>query len=201
MIATVGGLDVVIWVLRRALFWLVVALAVVFAVDWLVRTRRVNPFGPVARFFRHAVDPLLVPIERRVVRAGGLPASAPWWALVFVAVGGIILIEGLGYARGMLAELANATSTGPAGLARVLVQWTFLVLELAILVRVISSWVSISRYSPWVRWSFGLTEWMLRPLRRLIPPVAMFDLSPLVAWILLSWILEPFVLSLLGRAI
>ena len=34
------------------------------------------------------------------------------------------------------------------------------------------------------------------------PPndIAMFDLSPLVAWILLSYILEPFVLSLLGRA-
>jgi YggT family protein len=135
------------------------------------------------------------------VRAGGMPASAPWWALVFVIVGGIILVEALGYVRGMLAELASASSAGPAGLARVLVQWTFLLLELAILVRVISSWVGLSRYSRWVRWSFGLTEWMLRPLRRVIPPVAMFDLSPLIAWILLSYVLEPFVLSLLARPI
>jgi YggT family protein len=30
-----------------------------------------------------------------------------------------------------------------------------------------------------------LTDWLLEPLRRLIPPLGMFDISPLVAWLLL----------------
>lgn len=195
--------DLTLRFLREALAALAAGVAIVLAIDWLVRTRRLNPFGPVARFFRSAVDPLLAPIERRVVRAGGLPSSAPWWALAVVVIGGIILIEILTYARGMAGELAGATSVGVYGIGRVLVRWTFLLLEIALIVRVVASWINLSRYSGWVRWSFGLTEWMLRPIRRLIPPVAMFDLSPLIAWILLSYILEPFVvnnlLSLLAR--
>jgi len=199
MTSTVQSFDVAIAMLRLGLFWLAVVLAVVFTIDWLVRTRRISPFSPIARFFRSAVDPLLVPIERRVVRVGGLPSSAPWWALVVVVVGGILLLELVGYVRGMTVELMSATAAGPTGIGRVLLQWTFLLLEVALIVRVIASWVNVSRFSRWVRWSFWLTEWMLRPLRRIIPPVAMFDLSPLIAWVLLSYILEPFVLSLLGR--
>ncbi len=37
-----------------------------------------------------------------------------------------------------------------------------------------------------------LTEWLLAPLRRLLPPVGMIDFTPIVAW---------FLLSLLRRAI
>ena len=55
---------------RQALFWLAAALAIIALVDWAVRTRRLNPFGPVARFFRRVVDPMMAPVERRVVRAG-----------------------------------------------------------------------------------------------------------------------------------
>jgi YggT family protein len=140
-----------------------------------------------------------LPIERRVVRAGGLPSSAPWWALAVVVVGGIVVIEVLGYIRGMAAEFVGATTLGLSGIAIILARWTFLLLEIALIVRVIASWVNLSRYSGWVRWAFGLTEWMLRPIRRIIPTVAMFDLSPLIAWVLLSYVVEPFVLSLLMR--
>jgi YggT family protein len=199
MSGVLAAFDTVLSWLRPALFWLAVALALVASVDWLVRTRRLNPFGPIARFFRSAVDPLLLPIERRVVRAGGLPSSAPWWALAVVVVGGIVVIEVLGYVRGMTAEFVGATTLGLSGIAIILARWTFLVLEIALIVRVIASWVALSRYSGWVRWAFGLTEWMLRPIRRIIPTVAMFDLSPLIAWVLLSYIVEPFVLSLLMR--
>jgi len=173
-------------------------LASVAAIDWLVRSRRLSPFGRVARFFRSYVDPLLAPIERRVVRAGGLPTSAPWWALAFVVLGGILLLEGLGYARGMTAELLSAGMSGPSSITRVLLRWTFLLLEVALMVRVIASWLAISRYSRWVRWSFALTEWMLRPIRRVVPTVSMVDFSPLIAWFLLSWVLQPFVLALVS---
>ncbi|HEX2718113.1 MAG TPA: hypothetical protein VHM67_10565, partial [Gemmatimonadaceae bacterium] len=94
----------IIW-FGRALFVLAAILALVALVDWLVRTRRINPFNPVARFFRRAVDPLIAPVERRVVRAGGMPHAAPWWALVFVVVAGIVL---LGVLRWTHAQLSMA---------------------------------------------------------------------------------------------
>ena len=42
-------------------------LAVVCALDWAVRTRRISPFSGVARFFRARVDPMMAPVERWVV--------------------------------------------------------------------------------------------------------------------------------------
>jgi YggT family protein len=88
---------------------------VVFGIDWLVRTRRISPFNPVARFFRSSVDPLLAPVERRVVRAGGTPASAPWWALVAVVVGGILVLQLMEFVGGQLVGLVRAAARGPAG--------------------------------------------------------------------------------------
>jgi YggT family protein len=189
--------DVVEGVARQAVLGLAAASAVVFGVDALVRSRRINPFNPIARFFRGTVDPLMAPVERRVVRAGGNPASAPWWTLVIVVVGGILLLAALDYVRGMVFDLTAATSGGAFPLVRLVVHWTFLVLQLALLVRVLSSWLGIGGYSPWVRWSYALTEWLLRPLRRVIPPLGMFDVSPIVAWFGLS-LLEWFVMQALS---
>lgn len=177
--------DVLLAGLRTALFWSAVVLAVVFAIDWLVRTRRISPFNPVARFFRTSVDPLLAPVERRVVRAGGLPTSAPWWALVALVVGGIVLITLLGFLRGWIGGVVYAVSAGPRGVLVLLVSVTFGLLQAALLVRVLSSWFRISPYSAWIRWSYVLTEPILAPLRRVIPPFGMMDVTPIVAYFLL----------------
>jgi YggT family protein len=190
-------LDAVLGILRVAIFVLGAAALVIFGIDWLVRTRRISPFGAVARFFRRVVDPLIVPVERRVVRAGGLPASAPWWALVVVVLGGLVLLALLEFVRGQLAFAAAAGGAGARGVLAVLITWTFGILQLALIVRVISSWVRLSEFSRWVRWTMPLTEWMLRPLRNLIPPLAgTLDLSPLVAWLLLA-LLQRLLLGML----
>jgi YggT family protein len=179
-------LDVLLSVLRVAVFVLGATALVVFTIDWLVRTRRLNPFGAVARFFRRVVDPLIVPVERRVVRAGGLPASAPWWALVVVVLGGLVLLALLEFIRGQLVFASAAGSVGARGVLGVLITWTFGILQLALIVRVVSSWVRVSEYSRWVRWTIPLTEWLLRPLRNLIPPLGgAIDLSPLAAFLVL----------------
>jgi YggT family protein len=183
----VSVIDAVLGVLRVVVFVVGALALVIFTIDWLVRTRRLSPFGAVARFFRRVVDPLIVPVERRVVRAGGLPASAPWWALVAVVLGGLVLLALLEFIRGQLAFVVTAGDAGARGLVAVLITWMFGILQIALIVRVISSWVRISEYSRWVRWTIPLTEWLLRPLRKLIPPLGgMIDLSPLVAFLLLA---------------
>ena len=179
-----------------ALFIVAVVLAVVALVDWLVRTRRINPFNPVARFFRRVVDPLITPMERRVVRAGGMPHAAPWWMLVAVVVGGIIVLSLLRFLFAQVAGAYGTASLGPRGVAILLLHYTFALLKLAIIVRVIASWVRISPYSRWVRWAFSLSEPILRPLRGMIPPLGMMDVSPIAAYFLL-WLLETLVMSVL----
>ena len=170
---------------RVALFWIALVVAVVALLDWLVRTRRISPFSPISRFMRSAVDPLIAPVERTIVRAGGMPASAPWWALVFVVVGGLCLIGILDFAGGLMSELAYGTNSGGAML-RVLLSWAFGLVRLALMVRVLSSWVNVSPYSKWIRWTFPLTEWILSPLRQIVPLVGMIDISPIIAFFLLG---------------
>ncbi|HEU4630933.1 MAG TPA: YggT family protein [Gemmatimonadaceae bacterium] len=170
----------------RVLVFVAAVVATVGAVaSWLVRTRRISPFSGTARTIRRATDPWIVPMERRVVRAGGTPASAPWWTLALVIVGGIILLSLVQFLLAQFLRAGLAISAGPVGIVRLLVTWAFALLEIALLVRVLSSWVGGSPYSKWFRWSFVLTEWMLAPLRRIVPTIGMIDITPIVAYFLL----------------
>lgn len=179
---------------RVVVFGLAAMMGLIALVDWLVRTRRISPFNGIARFFRRSVDPLMVPVERTVLRAGGQPAAAPWWTLVVVVVGGLLLIYTLDFIGGLLAQLAAGVSA-PHMLPALFLSWAFKLLEFALLVRVIVSWLPISRFSRWVRWSFTLTEWFLAPLRRIIPPLGMIDITPFVAYLALAWVLEPLLVG------
>lgn len=172
-------------VVRIGLFYVGALVGVVCAFDWAVRTRRINPFNRAARFFRGRVDPALLPLERVIVRAGGLPASAAWWALVAFVVGGIALISLLDFFGGILTQVVSV-SQQPSQAPMLLLSWAFAIVRLALLVRVLSSWLPVSPYSKWIRWSYVLTDWMVIPLGRLIPRIGMIDISPIVAWFLLS---------------
>ena len=176
----------------RAIRYAVLVTAVVFAVfcviDWLVRTRRINLFGALARFARQRIDPILEPIERRVVGAGGSPASAPLWGLAAVVIGGILLITLLDFVRAQVIGLTFAVRGGPAGIFRLLVAWTFSFLQIAIIVRVISSWLPVSPYSGWVRWSYAISEPILRPLRQVIPSIGPIDITPIIAYFLIGFL-------------
>jgi YggT family protein len=181
-----GVVDAALPVIRGGFLALATILAAVCGVDWLVRTRRVSPFGPIARFMRSKVDPLILPVERRVVRSGGLPSSAPWWALAAVVLAGIALISILELARTQAGVVALAIDSGAGGIYRLLVSWAIAVLQVALIVRVILSWVHARPGAWYVRWSFRLTEPMLRPLRRLVPMLGTMDLTPIIAWLLLG---------------
>lgn len=185
---------------RVAVFVAAVVVAVIALVDWLVRTRRISPFSGIARFFRRTVDPAMLPVERLVLRAGGQPAAAPWWTLVTVVLGGLALILVLQFVGGLLVQLIVAIQQ-PAMLPVLLVSWALKLIELALIVRVIASWLPISPYSIWIRWSYPLTNWILAPLRRIIPTLGMVDITPLVAYVVLAWVIEPLLVRAVQSAV
>lgn len=195
MSTIINGIAQLTALLKTALFYVAAVLAVVFLVDWLVRTRRVNPFNPVARFFRKSIDPLLAPIERQVVRAGGLPTSAPWWALVAVVVGGILLIVLLNQLQVWLLQLSIASGRGARAVIVLAVLWGLGIVQIALLLRVIASWFRLSEFRWWLRWAVRLTDPILRPLGRLIPSIGMIDITPLIAYFAI-WILKELIRSL-----
>jgi len=171
----------IVGMIRTALLYGAGAVAVICALDWAVRTRRISPFSKTARVIRGRVDPMVAPIERLVVRAGGLPTAAPWWALVAVVIGGIALISILNLLGDILYQVV-IIGQQPREAPFILLSWAFSILKLGLIVRVLSSWLPISPYSKWIRWSYVLTDWMIVPLRRLIPSIGMIDITPIVAW-------------------
>lgn len=179
-----GILGQVVAVLRLSAVGLLAVAVVLAALAWAVRSRRIQPFGAAGRFVRRAVDPLLAPFDRRLVRFGVTGASVPWWAVLLLLMGLATLIFLVGFVREALASAYFAANAGPRGILVLLVSTTFTVLQVALLVRVVTSWIG-GTYSAVGRLAVRLTEWFLGPLRRALPTMGMVDISPLVAWFLL----------------
>ncbi|HEX5386847.1 MAG TPA: YggT family protein [Gemmatimonadales bacterium] len=180
--------------------WLAVAAlayaAVIALTTGAVRSKRLSPFGGWARFVRRMSEPVLLPLERRILRSGGNPKDAPLWLLVIVVVGGLLLIAGIDWLIGFAYEMAGLAHATPQIWLIEAVSWVFRILMIALIVRVIAAWIGISPHRPWMRPVMALTEWLLEPLRRVLPPFGPLDLSPLVAYFLL-WIAQQAVIRAL----
>jgi uncharacterized protein YggT (Ycf19 family) len=66
------------------------------------------------------------------------------------------------------------------------VNYAFGLLMAAIMIRVIASWFGISRFNRGMRIIYALTDWLIEPLQRIVPTFGPFDVSPIVAYLLLS---------------
>lgn len=171
-------------VVSKVLLGLAALAAVICLIDWAIRARHINPFSPVARFFRRWIDPLLKPMETMIVRRGGMPQQAPFYAFMVVIVGGIALMYLLRFGMGVWLQMQVGLSS-PDRFVWLLVSWALNFLVFALIVRVISTWLPVSPYSKWIRWSYVATDWFMLPLRRIIPPFGQIDLTPLVAYFLI----------------
>jgi YggT family protein len=188
---------IVLYTFVRTIVILALAYASLVALThWAVRSRRISPFGAWPRFMRRVSDPVLQPMERRVVSAGGNPQSAPLWLLAVVIAGGLVLMSLTGWVIDALARLSWMAQSGPRFWLQTLVSLFFTVLMTAILIRVIASWFGIGPYRRWMRPIMALTNWLIDPIRRILPPFGMFDFSPMVAWLVL-YLVRGFVLGLL----
>jgi YggT family protein len=175
--------------LLRALVFAAAVLATAAALGAIaVQKRTINPFGRPARLIRRLTDPLLLPIERRLVRTGMNPRHAPWWLVGMTIFAGILVLSLAGWLGVQADAVRAAAGHGGSGVAYLLVDWTLGLLGIALIVRVLGSWMGASAHTFWMRPFFLATEWFLAPLRRLLPSFGMFDLSPLIAWFLIQLI-------------
>jgi YggT family protein len=181
----------------RSIVLLALAFAATVALThWAVRSRRINPFGAWPRLVRRISDPILLPLERRVINAGGNPQNAPLWLLGLVIGGGLLLLSLAQWLINTASGLVLLAQGGVRVWIQVLLSAVFTILMAAILIRVIASWLGIGPYRKWMRPVYALTNWLIDPIRRILPPVGIFDFSPMVAWLVL-YVVRGFVLGLL----
>ncbi len=183
-------------VLRFTVFAFLVFSAGVALGSWAVRTRRINPFGRVGQTIRRLSDPVLAPIETWLLRRGGNPQQAGWWLLGISVFGGILVITTAQWIVVQLFRTVDAAEEGPRGVIRLIVYHATQLILLALIVRVIGSWLGVGRHNRWMRPAYILTDWLVEPLRRIIPPFRMIDVTPIIAWFLLL-VVRGWVLSLI----
>jgi YggT family protein len=170
--------------------------SVVALTHWAVRSKRLNAFGRWPRFVRRVSDPVLQPVEQRILRAGGNPQNAPLWLLGIVIAGGLILMSLTAWLIEAVVRVQWMAQSGPRMWIESLVGLLFTILMAAILIRVIGSWLGIGPYRKWMRPFYLATDWLIDPIRRILPPLGMIDFSPMVAWLVL-YVVRGFVMGLL----
>ena len=77
-----------------------------------------------------------------------------------------------------------------------LINLLFTLYTFAIIARALLPWLRISYYHPLMRFLIRITEPVLGPLRRYIPPVGGLDFTPMVA-LLVLWLLEQLLRALI----
>jgi len=158
--------------------------------SWAVTTRRISPFSRLARVIRSVSDPVLTPVEHWLVARGRNPQDAPWWLLGIVVVASILLLTVFQWLWDTVANLVAAGRSGPRSTIRLVIYLAFQVVLFSLIARVVGSWFGAGRFNRWLRPAYLITDWIVEPLRRFIPPIGIIDITPLAAWLLLQILLS-----------
>lgn len=171
---------------------------IVALTHWAVRRRHLAPLGTASKTIRYLSDPLLRPIERRLGRAGMNPQDASLWLVGIAVLLGLALVTVVRWIFELIFAANTLARASPAVWAATAISGIFGIVMTAIFVRFLAGWFGISPYSRGMRLLAAMTDWLIAPIRRRLPPLGMVDASPLVAYFVL-FLARELVLRLLFR--
>lgn len=161
----------------------------------LLQLLRGDFYNPISQFLYKATNPVLMPLRKVLPPVGRLDSAGTVLAWLLQVVKVLLLFGLLGQLPGLLGVLVM-------GLAE-LVAFVLSLFFWLILLRVLVSWIGQGAQHPMLPLLAQLTEPLLRPVRRRLPALGGFDLSPmlvilglLLARILLAAPLRDFGLAL-----
>jgi YggT family protein len=171
-------------------FWYTVATVIVLLVGLLlVRTlvnyADINPFSAPARTIGRLTDPFVNPVRRGLARSGLDPKLAPLVTILIAVLLGYFAVQ---LVWAVLFTLNGIVTSLQRGSIISLVGYSLFgvlaVYSLLIFMRIVFSW-GVSSTNRVLRFLIRATEPVLGPFRRLIPPLGMFDISPIVVLLLI----------------
>ncbi len=142
---------------------------------FLLQLVRANFHNPICQFLVKITNPPLVPLRRLIPGFKGVDVASLFllFAIQLSAILLKLLIAGSSFSILILIPLAISD----------LLSLALNVFMVAILVQVVLSWVGQGVHNPLTSTIYSLTEPVLAPVRRFIPPIGGMDLSPLVVLI------------------
>ena len=157
---------------------------------------RADFYNPLSQTIVTITNPPLIRMRRYIPSIRGIDTSS---VILLIALQALVLwlrYAILGYSPAFLGLLVSAIAA--------LVTKTIYVFIVSIFILVIASWIAPQSYSPILGLLNDLTDPILRPVRRRLPPLGGLDLSPLVVLVglqlmifLVAWPLRDFGRSLL----
>ena len=135
---------------------------------FLMQLFRADFYNPLSQFIVKITNPVLKPLRRIVPGLGGIDISS----LLFAFVVAMIKISVV-YSIPSFAGLVLIT------IRELLISTLYLFIGM-ILIRVVISWVSPGLQNPIMSVIYQLSEPIMAPVRRIIPPIGGLDLSTLI---------------------
>lgn len=178
---------------------LIVVIAVLMVIRLIINYADMNPFGRLVMGVRRLTDPFVTPVRRALTGFGIDHKVAPLITILIAILLGWFVVR---LADSILGALGGALVS--AGLGEYVKVFGYIlyglldVYGLLIVIRIIFSWGTVSYVNPVMRFLVNVTDPLLVPLRRMIPPLGMFDLSPIVA-LLIIWMFKAAVAGTLLR--
>lgn len=154
----------------QALFGLATGL---FFFRFLMQGLRVDFRNPLSQFVYKLTNPVLMPIQKAlpVVQGWNLAALLVTFLLTLLETWLLYRLAGLGLPLPALLVIALA----------LLIQFIATALLWMIVIRAVLSFVSPDPYNPVVQMLYRLSNPILKPFQRLIPPIGGLDISPIFA--------------------
>jgi YggT family protein len=187
------------WFLSWSLITAIAIIIGLIVLRLIANQADLNPFGWSSINIRRLTDPIISPVRRTLARMAVDPKYAPLVAILAAVLLGWFALQ-------LVSTLAN-TVAGIMGSLRAqaiiatmgyLLYGLLSLYSLMIFVRIILSWVTMSYRNRFIRFLVNATEPLLGPLRRYVPPVGAFDISPIVAFVII-WLLQAAVAGTLLR--
>ena len=145
---------------------------------FLLGVVRADFYNPISQFLVRITNPLLIPLRKIIPGFGKVDAAAVVLMLLLQVVLLLIIVALRGASVDILPLLGHAAGE--------LIMLTINVFLVAIIIQVIISWINPGSYNPVNALLDSLTAPVMRPIRRIMPPLSGIDLSPLFALILLQ---------------
>jgi len=86
-------------------------------------------------------------------------------------------------------------------IGRLLLETVGALLGVTLLLRAYMNWVGMPSRNPLAQFAIALTDWLVRPLRRVIPPAGRWDTASLVAAYLVAVVMMALTFVLIGASV
>jgi len=151
----------------------------VMLLRFLLQLTRADFYNPISQTLVKLTNPLVIPLRRILPGYGGIDLASLLVALILQMLMIALLVA---LQTGALLPFLPLMMASLIGLAAYLVKIYFF----AILAMIILSWIAQGGNNPALRLLFQLTEPVMAPFRKVLPPMGGLDLSPIFVFILIN---------------